>query len=75
MITPAELGLVEALGRCWDAFLALPDLHPNDRREFLTLIHHAQEKVLARSALRQLDGVGGLSTSPETSERLLSERG
>lgn len=59
MITPAELELVEALGRCWDGFLALPDMHPDDRREFRTLIHHAQEKVLARSALRQLDGVEG----------------
>ncbi|MGR4892294.1 hypothetical protein ACIPPQ_14800 [Sphingopyxis sp. LARHCG72] len=55
MITPAELALVDRLGECWDDFLALPVMHSDDRREFRTLIHHAQEKVLARSTLRQLE--------------------
>jgi hypothetical protein len=58
VITPAELALVERLGECWDDFLALPVMHADDRREFRTLIHHAQEKVLARPTLRQLETVG-----------------
>jgi hypothetical protein len=54
VITPDELALVERLGECWNVFLALPVMHDDDRREFRTLIHHAQEKVLARATLRSL---------------------
>lgn len=63
MITPAELALVDRLGECWDDFLALPVMHGDDRREFRTLIHQAQEKVLARPTLRQLETVGQASPS------------
>lgn len=64
MVDPHTLTLDERwaivqLGRAWDAFLALPVMHPDDQREFRTLIHHAQEKVLARVALRQLAEDGG----------------
>jgi hypothetical protein len=70
MMTLPELALVERLGACWSDFLALPEMHSDDRAEFRTLIHHAQEKVLARPTLRKLDGIG-LAAGSETA---LSDR-
>jgi hypothetical protein len=68
VMTLPELALVERLGACWSDFVALPVMHDDDRREFRTLIHHAQEKVLARAAVRSLESVG-VSAGSETAIR------
>lgn len=71
-LTLEERWAITQLGRAWDAFLALPVMHPDDQREFRALIHHAQDKVLARVAMRQLqaeiaDGKKGLTHPSDAS--------
>lgn len=56
MLTEQEKLVVEALAIAWDAFLKLPMEHADDQGEFRRLIHGAQEKVLARSGRREING-------------------
>lgn len=57
MMTWHEKELVGALGDCWDQFMKLPVEHNDDIDEFRRGIHQLQEKVLARSGRRQMNGV------------------
>lgn len=57
-ITEAESALVRALGEVWNDFLKLPQEHPMDRTEFCSAIHQCQEKILSRTARRQLATMG-----------------
>ena len=50
-LTQAELGIVNLLGQIYDLFYALPELHPNDRSEFVYGIHVLQNLVMARAVL------------------------
>lgn len=55
-MTDEEKEIVESLGRVWNAFVALPVEHDMDAVEFCRIIHAAQEKVLARSGRREMNG-------------------
>ncbi len=57
-MTDEEKEIVESLGRVWNAFVALPVEHDMDAVEFCRIIHAAQEKVLARSGRREMNGKG-----------------
>lgn len=54
-MTEAELVVTEALAVAWNAFLTLPVEHEDDCDEFRRIIHAAQEKILCRSARRQIN--------------------
>ena len=54
IVTAEEAAIVEGLGEVWNAYLALPIEHPNDRLEFLSVVHDAQRHVLARAGRRRL---------------------
>lgn len=54
-MTKEEREVVLLLARAWDAFMMLPEDHPMDKQEMCTIIHRAQEKVLARSGRRLFD--------------------
>lgn len=51
-ITPAERTIVERLAEAWNLFNDLPQMHPDDRREFVTAIHQAQLIIAMRTAQR-----------------------
>ena len=53
-------GLNQEESRCWEllveaanAYLALPELHPMDKREVASAIHGVQYKLLARPTYRK----------------------
>lgn len=52
MMDDAELAVIAALAAAWNRYLALPEAHPSDRREFEAGIHRLQEKIMARGARR-----------------------
>lgn len=54
-LTENETLIVLQLGKVWNMFLTLPEEHPSDKTEFLTLIHRAQEKVLCRPGRREIN--------------------
>lgn len=54
-MTPEEKSLAEALGRVWNAYLALPEEYPTERAEFATLINQCLRHIAARVALRELN--------------------
>lgn len=54
LLTPEEQQVMRALAQAWNAFIALPILHEWDQREFMTIIHSAQEIVMSRPVKRQL---------------------
>ena len=51
-LTVEELAICEALGDVFNRFAALPDKHPSAAKEMATVIHAAQEKVMAQAARR-----------------------
>ena len=53
----AERRVVQLLAAAWNAYTALPVEHPMDQDEFCRGMHSLQEKVLARSARRELNVV------------------
>ena len=54
-VTEQELAVLNKLAEAWNLYLTLPEQNPNDRTEFMYAIHQAQNQVLARSGVRQLD--------------------
>lgn len=54
-ITTEEHNVVNLLAEAWNRFIDLPVQHSDDVHEFRRIIHAAQEKVLARPALRALN--------------------
>lgn len=56
-LTPQEREVVEKLAEVWNLFLALPVQHPWDQQEFMHIIHHAQQMILARVGERILNGI------------------
>jgi hypothetical protein len=57
-MTQQEIELVRILALAWDAFLALPVDHCEERTEFRRLIHAAQDMIAARPTYRNLQSVG-----------------
>lgn len=55
MLTPEEIEVANLLGQAWNAFVKLPIVHHADRIDFEYAIRLAQNIVLARSGLRDLD--------------------
>jgi hypothetical protein len=56
----AELRVVRHLAEAWNDFAALPVEHPDDAREFRSIIHDAQARILCRHTRRRING-GGLA--------------
>jgi len=55
-VTEQEHALVMALAKVWDEFLALPEEHDDDTREFRQGVHLLQRMILARPARREING-------------------
>lgn len=53
-MTLEESHVLEKLGEAWNAFIALPPLHPHDADEYMRAIHAAQNIILAREGLRAM---------------------
>lgn len=51
-LTSAELRVIAHLTTAARAFFALPEHHPSERAEFAADMHHLQERVMARVAIR-----------------------
>jgi hypothetical protein len=56
-LTNEEIALVNKLGDCWNDFLLLPTEHPMANIEFCTGVHVLQDKILARSGIREMNDV------------------
>lgn len=52
MLTEAELHVIDLLAEATNAFAALPEHHPTEMREWVADVHHLQERVMCRSAIR-----------------------
>jgi hypothetical protein len=50
-----ETIVLNLLAEAWNNFLTLPVLHPDDQHEFREAIHQAQNIVLARAHLRDME--------------------
>lgn len=54
MIKNKELEVLNSLAEAWNKFISLPEIHSDDKLEFRTAIHTAQNIILARPTLRVL---------------------
>ncbi|MEG1467446.1 MAG: hypothetical protein RR987_11710 [Hafnia sp.] len=54
LLTVEEQKVAQLLGDAWNLYLGLPVEHPMGRDEFCRAIHHCQNMVLARPAIRAL---------------------
>ena len=54
LLTSGERATLERLTEAWNAFLALPSEHADDRAEFRHGLHRLQDLVLSRPARRAL---------------------
>lgn len=54
-MTEEEKEIILDLGMIWSSFLNLPIEHPQEREEFLRIIHQAQNLVAARASFRELN--------------------
>jgi hypothetical protein len=52
MTTDGEKLVVRLLAEAWNAYLALPVEHPNEREEFMQGVHRCQDIVAVRVARR-----------------------
>jgi len=55
-LTPGEKEVLEHLVKAWNAFMLLPQEHPDGVHEFRHGIHHAQALILMRPTMRGLAG-------------------
>lgn len=53
MLDIIESTVLDMLADVWDEYLRLPELHPQDKVEFMQAIHAAQNIVMARPVQRQ----------------------
>ncbi len=58
LLTSEEQKIAQLLGDAWDLYFTLPVEHPMGRDEFCRAIHHCQNMVLARPAIRALASKG-----------------
>lgn len=55
MLTPEEIEVNNLLGQAYNLFGKLPVIHPADKNDFVYAIHLAQNIILSRSGLRDLN--------------------
>ena len=55
LLNPLELLILVSLGEAWDRFSKLPELHPQDKGEFLQAIHQAQLLVMSRPVAENMN--------------------
>lgn len=53
-ITDEELKALERIGDAFNRIMALPEIHPADKGEFIRDIHDIQNRILARVGLRAM---------------------
>lgn len=53
-MTTLEIKAIEATKEVWNAFLQLPEMHPDDQNDFRHHIHALQNIILAREGQRVL---------------------
>lgn len=58
VLTAEEQKVAQLLGDAWNLYLTLPVEHPSGREEFCRAIHHCQNMVLSRPAIRALADKG-----------------
>ncbi len=51
-LTDEEMEIVNLLEDAYDKFMSLPIMQPDDQQEFYNSVHHAQNTVMARVAVR-----------------------
>lgn len=56
-MTEAEIELVDNLGKCWNAFLELPNEHGTESVDFMDAIHVAQRLIMARVGRRSYNEI------------------
>jgi hypothetical protein len=52
LLTPAEQKVLDLLTEASSRFFALPEHHPMDKHEWAMEMHHLQQRVMARAAIR-----------------------
>jgi hypothetical protein len=52
LLTVNESNVLRQLAEAWNQYIELPEVHPQDRDEFMRAIHAAQNIVLARPATK-----------------------
>jgi hypothetical protein len=52
MLTPAELKALDLLTEASKQFFALPEHHPMDTHEWAMEMHHLQQRIMCRAAIR-----------------------
>jgi hypothetical protein len=57
MLTEQERKVLDMTAELWDELIKLPAPHGHDNPEHMRDIHDIQNRVLARSARRELDDV------------------
>jgi len=55
LITNEEKEIVNMLAECWNAYTRLPPNYNDHGTEFSLAIHRAQNIILARTGIRQLN--------------------
>ncbi|MFZ5411280.1 hypothetical protein [Enterobacter kobei] len=68
VLTAEEQKVAQLLGDAWNLYLALPVEHPMGLDEFCRAIHHRQNMVLARPAIRALAEKGQGYKGPVSNE-------
>lgn len=56
-MTKNEVEIIEKLVDSWNIFCELPELHPEDKHEFMHAIHRAQNLIYSRPTARKLKGI------------------
>lgn len=56
LLTEAESAVLQQTAELWNAFLALPAVHPAEHMELCSKIHDLQRMILARPAMREVRG-------------------
>lgn len=72
LLTSEEWGVYSRLSEAWNAFILLPELHKQDRPDFMVHINALKSIVMSRPVERELqdNGVGGYEPKKETRDAL-----
>lgn len=56
LLNEAESAVLQQTAELWNAYLALPMVHPAEKSELCAKIHDLQRMILARPAMREVRG-------------------